>query len=66
MIIQSIAWALVLALFNLKLERPHRTRSGMLANLQANTGMNWARWFAALSPVIGVSCGALGVFILTH
>jgi hypothetical protein len=38
----------------------------MLANWQANTGVNWTLWFAALSPVIGVSCGALGVFILTH
>lgn len=28
--------------------------------------MDWALWFAVLSPIIGVSFGALGVFVLTR
>lgn len=33
---------------------------------QAIKNLNWALWFAVLSPVLGVSLGALSVFVLTH
>lgn len=33
---------------------------------QAIGNLNWALWFAVLSPVIGVSLGALGAFVLTR
>lgn len=33
---------------------------------QAIRNGNWALWFAVFSPVIGVSLGALGAFVLTR
>ena len=33
---------------------------------QVIRNVNWALWFAALSPVIGISLGALGAFVLTR
>lgn len=38
----------------------------MHGKLQAITNMDWALWFAVFSPVIGVSLGALGAFVLTR
>jgi hypothetical protein len=38
----------------------------MQGNLQGIRNVNWALWFAVLSPAIGVSLGALGAFVLTH
>ena len=38
----------------------------MQEKLQAIKNVGWALWFAVLSPVIGVSLGALGAFVLTR
>ena len=38
----------------------------MQATRQAIKNVDWALWFALLSPVIGVSLGALGTFVLTR
>ena len=62
----SIVSALVLALFNLKFERPDDRSSATQRKPQAIRNVNWALWFAMLSPVIGVSLGALGAFVLTR
>ena len=66
MIAISIVSALVLALLTLKSEPPDGRKNAMQGKRQAVRNVNWALWFAALSPVIGVSLGALGVFVLTH
>ena len=36
----------------------------MQGKRQAIGNLDWALWFAVLSPVIGVSLGALGAFVL--
>ena len=38
----------------------------MQGKRQAIGNLDWALWFAVLSPVIGVSLGALGAFMLTR
>lgn len=38
----------------------------MQTKRQAIKNGDWALWFAVLSPVIGVSLGALGAFVLTR
>jgi hypothetical protein len=38
----------------------------MQAKSRAIKNVDWALWFALLSPVLGVSLGTLGVFVLTR
>lgn len=66
MIAISIVSALVLALFNLKFESPEDGRQARQGKRRAIKNVNWALWFAMFSPVIGVSLGALGAFVLTR
>jgi len=61
-----ILWALIIALFAIKHEQPRERKYATGATWQAIPNVEWAFWFAVLSPVIGVSLGAFGVFILTH
>ncbi len=38
----------------------------MQGKQQAIKNVDWALWFAVLSPVTGISLGALGAFVLTR
>ena len=38
----------------------------MQTKCEATSNVDWAFWFALLSPMIGVSLGALGVFVFAR
>jgi hypothetical protein len=61
--ITSILWALVMMLFGINL-KPNEIKFARHTKSHHIGSLNWAQWFAILSPIVGALLGVLGAFVV--